>query len=832
MSDEITTASHANDSKEASHNTGLQKIRESIPEILDKMDDAYKDAYKDSIEIQNYNQDGSVFFRMNEAQVLKKIAEHALSKELDPSQTLEFLKGASVWPHLSPEQRIELERELCTSPLSSDNWFKQDGKGNPKEFVPHLLALDYARTYPDALAEYEGRMHQFIGNRWLRDAEGLIASNIERAANGYIRPRQIMEGIESLRNVTRILDPESIGKPLSSIRPLPPHTIPITSGLLNARTKILGPHSASFYYTEVLPRSYLPGGVPEYFLAFLDKMFSGDPNKVLKKAQIFEVIAWTLMEGYSIQGAVVFYGPGGEGKSILHSFLGSLLVHVTSLTLKELETDKFKRAELDGSWANLISESNSDVITSEWFKRLTDGTVFTADRKNGHPFQMSSRAKMILDVNELPNKENELRAFYRRVIAIIDFPNRLEDVLSPQEIESFINKMKDPAELDKVFSYVIDNFYGPLADRLKFTGQLSISEAEKKWEERSNPAASYLKSKNEAGKIYSGVEEVKSLLKEGSEQFKRYLTEDGKDDQGRQSYYLTMVKNDVIADAVRWASLRGFPAKTISGKSIGSALSMLGLPNETVSKKVGKGTILKAWKNIYIDVSDPLVTDEGGDPENDRYRQKTLTTKDNMSTVTDDFPFPDHVLRDLKGERRNKDKSVTESADALKIREKSEVTGEKKGSVTEPLPNDPRGRPYLIRICTENPGLLNPLKKLRKGITFRIHNDKKAAYKFYEFSREPKKDERLDRDDDIHFIEAFEAAEIQDLRQRVKRLLILVLNERPDKSIVNLQRRLYDLESDLSLVEIDAALKELGVMGLIHKSEDGLYMPGKEAPHD
>ena len=803
-------------------------VYKKFTDLITRMESPYRDAYRDSSEIQNYSQDGSAFFRMNEAQVLKKVTEHALSKGLDPSQTSEFMKGSDIWAHLSAQQKIELEQALCDSPLSSENWFKSDEDGKIRQFIPHLLALDYLRAYPDVLTEYEGRMHQFIGDRWLRDAEGLIASNIERAANGCIRPKQIMEGIESIRNITRITDPESIRKPLKSIRPIPPHTVPIASGLLDAKAKILKPPSALYYYTEVLPRSYLPGAVPEHFLAFLDKMFSGDPNKELKKTQIFEVIAWILMDGYSIQGAVVFYGLGGEGKSILFSFLGSLLVHVTSLTLKELETDKFKRAELEGSWANIISESNSDMITSEWFKRLTDGTVFTADRKNGHPFQESSRSKMLLGVNELPNKENELRAFYRRVIAIIDFPNRLEDILSPQEIESFINKIKDPTELDKVFSYVIDNFYGPLVDRLKFTGQLSISEAEKKWEERSNPAASYLRSKKEAGQIYLDVEEVTSLLKEGSEQFKRYLTEDGKDEQGRQSYYLTMVKNDVIADAVRWASSRGFPAKTVHGKSLGSALSMLGLPNETVSKKVGKGTILKAWKNIYIDVSGPLVTDEGGEPENDRYRQKTLTIKGNLSTVTDDFPFLDHVSEDLKGEGGNKDTSVTMSADALNIREKSAVTDEKEGSVTEPLPDGPEESPYLIRVCTQNPGHLNPFKKLRQGMPFRIHKNEISSYNFYDFSKEPEKGEILEKDEDIHFIETFKAAEIPDRLMRVKQELLLVLGERPVKSIGTLQRKLSDLEPDLSLADISAAVKELMAMGLVYKSEDGRYMPGKE----
>lgn len=567
--------------------------------------------------------------------------------------------------------------------LNPENWFKSDENGKIKMFIPHLLALDYNRVFPDVLTEYSGRMHQFIGKFWLKDAEGLIKSNIELASDGCIRPRQILEGIESIRNITRISTTEDIGKPLASIRPLPPHTIPITSGLLDAKTKILRPHSASYYYSEVLPRSYLQGAVPKHFLAFLDIMFTGDPNKVLKKTQIFEVIAWTLMLGYDIQGAVVFYGLGGEGKSILHSLLGSLLVHVTSLTLKELETDKFKRAELDGSWANLISESKSDVITSEWFKRLTDGTVFTADRKNGHPFQMSSRAKMILDVNELPNKENESRAFYRRIIAIIDFPNRLEDLLSPQEIKDFIEKIKDPFELDKVFSYAVDNFYGPLADRLKFTGQLSISKVEKKWEERSNPAASYLKFKKEAGQIYTDVEEVKALLVEGSENFKRYLTEDGKDSDGNITYYLTMVKNDVIDNAVKWAVKRGFPAKTINGKSLGFALNMLGLSNETVSKKVGKGQVLKAWKNVYIDVSDPPVTDERGDSENSRYHQKTLPNKDKYGSVTGPFPFPDDVSEEAKGEGENKGESVTENTESSKLRARDEVTGENESSVTE-----------------------------------------------------------------------------------------------------------------------------------------------------
>ena len=128
---------------------------------------------------------------------------------------------------------------------------------------------------------------------------------------------------------------------------------------------------------------------------------------------------------------------------------------------------------------------------------------------------------------------------------------------------------------------------------------------------------------------------------------------------------------------------------------------------------------------------------------------------------------------------------------------------------------------YLIRVCTQNHGPLNPFLKLKKGTTFRVHKDKIVEFKYYEFSREPEKGEVLDND--VHFIETLKAAEIPDRQTRLKQLLILIISERPEKSIVNLHRRISDLEPGLSLAETDAALKELVAMGRIHKTEDGHY---------
>jgi len=526
--------------------------------------------------------------------------------------------------------------------LAPSMWFTDDE--TPK-FIPYNCAKDYLRVFPHIVTEYSGVIHQFAGKFWLRDAEGFAKSSIEKAGDGTIRPRQIQEAIESLRNLTRITEPEKINLPMERIMPLPSHTIPLDAGLFSLDTKALIPHSHDYYYTECLPRKYIPGFIPEVFLNFLNFLFQGDPDAELKKTQIFEAIAWTLMPGYSIQGTVILYGQGGEGKSIVHQVIADLLLHTTSLTLSELETDKFKRAELQGSWANLVSESTSEIITSEWFKRLTDGTVITADRKNGQPFQFSSRAKLIIDVNELPNKDKELRAFYRRVITIIDFPNQLESVLTPLQIKEFVEKMKDPVELDHIFSYTIEHFYAPLVSRMKFTGHLSVADAEKKWQERSNPAKSYLTMKNESGDILTDVDAVRERLNDDFERQKRYITRESSGEE-----YLTMVKQDVVTDAVKWASDKGFPAKAIHAGSLGAALLSMGFPNQTVSKKINKDTILKAWRDIYIHIDHGEVTDQVIDPKRSSLPHENQSRIDEMNLGNGyHFPCTRTVLENKNG---------------------------------------------------------------------------------------------------------------------------------------------------------------------------------------
>jgi hypothetical protein len=564
-----------------------------------------------------------------------------------------------------------------TGDIDPSAWFTDDK--NPV-FEPYLCAKDYLRIYPHVITEYNGTMHQYVEKYWLKDSEGLTKTKIEEAGRGAIKPRQILEAVESLRNLTRIKDPEKIELTMEKNMPLPEHTIPVQDGLLDLAQKKVTAFSPAYFYTEYLPRHYIPKAVPESFLALLGKLFQGDPNGELKKIQIFETLAWTLMTDYSIQGAVILYGQGGEGKSIVHKVFEDVLLHTASLTLEELENDKYKRAELYGSWANLISESSGKIVISEWFKRLTDGTTITVERKNQHPFQFASHAKMILDVNELPKEEGQLRAFYRRVALIIDFPNMLESVLSPREIDYFVAKLQEPNELDKIFSYVVDNHYGPLVERMKFTGHLSVAEAEEKWEERSNPAKSYIQTKKERGDIYTDVEDVKIMLRSNPILLSRYVTteKDGTD-------YLTMVKEDVIRDARKWAVERGFPANTIDSKTLGRALEGLEYPNNTVTKKVGKMTVLRAWRDIYIDVSESPGNGSVTDPRIPPLPPQTQSRIDENDLSNGSFPISIHAR--TRAQEGNIGSNRYQNSKTLENTDENQVTADVGDPLPQPLPD-------------------------------------------------------------------------------------------------------------------------------------------------
>ena len=392
-----------------------------------------------------------------------------------------------------------------------------------------------------------------------------------------------------------MINPKLIEKPLDEIYALPEHLIPIEEGLLNVHEKVVMPHDPNYFYISRIPRRYSPGAKARIFRELLNIIFTDDPEKDIKITQIYESFAWILSPGYIPHGVVIFLGSGGEGKSLIHRIMEEFIVETSAVTIKDLETDKFKRAELYGKYANIVSEAGENLIRSEWFKKVTDGTRVLADRKNMHPFYFRSRAKWIIDTNMLPPFNDSSSALYRRIIAIIGFNNFLEDILTPEEIDRYVREISTQEELDCLFSEVIDDYYLPFVQRKKFTNQYSLGEAKQNYDRISNPSKAYIEDRIDADAILTDIEEIKKYLQENNLSAEYFIAKE----QKSKSEYITLPKRFLETDARDWAKTQKLPVDLINTTILGKALELHGIKNITVKKKINE-TGINCWRDIFI----------------------------------------------------------------------------------------------------------------------------------------------------------------------------------------------------------------------------------------
>ncbi len=477
-----------------------------------------------------------------------------------------------------------------------NNWYEEVGKGVKRFDFSKCGKEILEKAFPGKIiTEYKSELiHVYFGNRYLQDGEPFLRSLIQH--NADVDQFQITRTIEYIRNSTRVVDPKKIDKTMEQILPLPPVYIPISNGILDSENGVLMDFSPKYYYTSTLPRTYIPGGKCKRFRDFLNIVFTEDPKKELKIQQIYETFAWTLTGEYTIQGAVSWIGLGGEGKGIISKVLENLLgtENVSSVTLQELDTDKFKRAELYGKFANIVNEAGGYIL-SEYFKKFTDFSPITADRKNGNPFKYCSRAKMLILTNELPDAREKTRAFYRRILLVVVFQNFLENLLNPNEINSFVKELGDPHELDLLFSEIVDDYLTNLLDRKKFTGQLTISDSEETYKKYSNPSQAYIDLKVEKGLIFTDYEEAIEYAKRSGIDIDLITKEDEK----RHGKVILAVKKFVERDAKKWANEEHLQPELIDTVKLGKAIEKSGYPNITTDKKI-EGSKLKAWSGIFI----------------------------------------------------------------------------------------------------------------------------------------------------------------------------------------------------------------------------------------
>jgi putative DNA primase/helicase len=140
---------------------------------------------------------------------------------------------------------------------------------------------------------------------------------------------------------------------------------------------------------------------------------------------IEEIIGWLLWLDYHIHKAIMLLGPGRNGKGtllrLLTAFLGGR--NVCNVTLQDLVSDRFAKADLYGKLANIGGDLPSkDLSDTAAFRNLTGGDDVRAQEKYKTAFGFRNKAKMIFSANVLPRSPDDTYAFYSRWI-LIEFLN-------------------------------------------------------------------------------------------------------------------------------------------------------------------------------------------------------------------------------------------------------------------------------------------------------------------------------------------------------------------------------------------------------------------------
>lgn len=377
-------------------------------------------------------------------------------------------------------ERVSLDAPIL-KPLAAwyQRWEKRqrDGgdsdKGLTKILADEILRTEhFARDAGGELYSFERGVYRPGGEKHIaRQVKRLLELNGDTARWSSHRAREVAEYV-------RVDAPDLWEQPPSTV-------LNLHNGLFDLTTGTLGPHSPGHLSPIQLPITYDPAATCPRWEAFTARALPADCQSLP-----FEAVASAIRADVSDQKAVLFVGPGENGKSVLLEATGAALgpENVSTLALQRLESDKFAAVRLLGKLANICADLPSDHLAgTAIFKMLTGGDRLTAERKFQGSFEFRSYARLLFSTNHYPTSKDASTAFFRRW-HVVPF----DAVLDPREkIPNLAALMSAPAELSGVLNRALAVLPG-MIQRGGFTQSESTQEALREFREMTDPLAAWL----------------------------------------------------------------------------------------------------------------------------------------------------------------------------------------------------------------------------------------------------------------------------------------------------------------------------------------------------
>lgn len=322
-------------------------------------------------------------------------------------------------------------------PLTPKRFF---GGRNGNAFKPAKLAAAILEDLDVVSDTDSGLMYRWNERYW--ELHNIV--HIQKKALQMLEVEASSARAADAANMVKILSSLEHGRKMNDSK----RWICLKNCLFDLETGETRPHTKAEYFNFMLGVEFNPNGDPrcDRWLQFLSETIQ-DPRTIMALQEFF---GYCLVSSTRFQKCLFMFGPGADGKSIVLDVLTALLgeQNCSAVGLKDLEKE-FYRASLFGKRLNVSAEFDSGAFTSEWFKKLIDGSLVSACFKHKDFFEFRFDGKIVFASNRFPKVLDNSEGYWRRLLPI-QFKRQFLTVASGKDL-NLIDKLL--AELDGIFAW-------------------------------------------------------------------------------------------------------------------------------------------------------------------------------------------------------------------------------------------------------------------------------------------------------------------------------------------------------------------------------------------
>lgn len=296
---------------------------------------------------------------------------------------------------------------------SGQPWFTEDG-----EFNAPIMAQWFMRDH-SFLATPIGEngkgitLYHYRNGVFVPEGADFVRSEAQRHLGSLSSETRLEEVVAMLTEYVKVKyrDVNKKAKDLINLK----------NGMLEWRTGKLHDHSPDYHSLIQINAEWDPDARSEDLEAFYKQIFPDDCVPLVD-----EFAGYLMIPSTALQKAFVAIGGGGNGKGTFLKILTHLLgpENVSTISLHQIQDDKFATAGLLGKLANVYHDLDPNVLKSTGkFKSIVSGDPLSAERKYKDCFSFEPFSRLVFSANEFPRSTDKTDAYFDRLI-FVKFPNK------------------------------------------------------------------------------------------------------------------------------------------------------------------------------------------------------------------------------------------------------------------------------------------------------------------------------------------------------------------------------------------------------------------------